>query len=287
MTTTYSKPTVKDITTNIYHMLHKFFGGQFHFGIHGITYSQKQNKMTEWCHPVAWFKNEDLQRNANLSDIEFCIEKSRRNLDIYVRPAFDVEDEYILFDDVSAEKAVKWSKRPGTLVVSTSAGKFQVWRHLDRKMSYDEKMAHIKAEQADTQATATHRWYRCPGFRNFKEKYTPNFPIARLISITEGLATLPVIDIVKTEEARIYPVIKTKTINITREKYNKGNESDTDFSYILALLCLSASDEEIMSRIMNERKVWDNKPVHQELRENYVKRSIENAKRCRMRSPAF
>ncbi len=284
MTTSYKKTTPEELLTNLFNTLHTFFNGNFHLGIHGITFSKKLNKMVKWTHPVSWFFQEDLERNAKLSDMAFCLKKNRENLDIWIRPSFDTEDYYILFDDISAEKSVRWSKKPGTLIISTSPGKFQAWRHLDRPMSYEEKMEYIKLEEADAEATPTHRWYRCPGFRNYKAKYAPHFPLARINSVTEGLASLNHLEAVKPAVIRKeYATVQATKINIKRDKYESGNESITDWKYTLALLSLGATDEDIMSRIMSERKNWDNKSAHDSVNEDYVKRTIVNARIYRSR----
>jgi hypothetical protein len=45
--------------------------------------------------------------------------------------------------------------------------------------------------------------------------------------------------------------------NITRDRYQKGNESQTDFAYTLALIRKGFSDEQIRSRILAERSNWN------------------------------
>jgi RepB DNA-primase from phage plasmid len=284
---TTNKTTPEQLIVSIFNKLHTFFDGQFQLGIHGITYSKKFDKMVDWAHPVGWFfEGQDLTRNAVLTDMAFCLKKNRENLDVYIRPSAEVEDRYILFDDISAEKSVRWSKRPGTMIICTSPGKFQAWRKLDRPMSNEEKMAYIVMEGADESATPKSRWYRCPGFKNCKAKYSPNFPMVRVNVITEGISSLNKLETVKpTIVRKEYVDIKAKNIKATRADYIKFNdkggidESRTDYTYTLVLLGLGASDGDITSRIFNERTNWDNKSQHDSVREDYVRRTIANAKK--------
>ena len=104
--------------------------------------------------------------------------------------------------------------------------------------------------------------------------------MVRINVITEGLACLNKLDTVKPLVAKKeHTVIKVTSINITRDKYFTGNESTTDFRYTLALLRFGVSDEDITSRLFNERQNWENKSEHKELREQYITRTIENARK--------
>ena len=49
-----------------------------------------------------------------------------------------------------------------------------------------------------------------------------------------------------------------KKKNIKRSDYNKNNESETDFAYILALLNRGFKTDEIINKILIERTNWKN-----------------------------
>ena len=272
-----------EILTGIYETLNKFFDGQFVYGIAGVATDKLTGKPKTWVHPVGWFNKtkdpDNIYRIAKASDMQFCLDKNNAGCCVYVQPAYDVEDRFILFDDFNAEKATAWAKRPGTLVIKTSPGCFQVWRKLDRPMNNDEKKEYLRRENADVAAHPEHRWGRCPGFRNKKARHAPNFPIARLTSVSEGLANLAIAEPTrypKPEPARAYRPANVNNYP-TRNDYEKGNESITDFCYTMALLRRGASDDVITSRILTERQNWTNKPCdNQQI--DYIKRTINNAR---------
>lgn len=269
----------KNITEQIYHTLNKFFGGQFHFGIH----SEENGIYTEWCRTVAWLMGDTNHlRNAEITDLAFCRLKNAEGKDVYVRPNFDVEDHYVLFDDLTPEQANRYSRKPGTLTISSSPGKIQVWFHSDRILSIEEKKVLIHNAKADEKATPNNRWGRCPGFANYKPKYAPKFPLSRFINSVEGLATLPKVEVVETA-----PVVRTytstiqpsKTVNIRRSRYATNDESQTDFKYVLALLHFGVSEDEIVARVMTERTNWENKSKRESEQEKYIRNTIRNARK--------
>ena len=72
-------------------------------------------------------------------------------------------------------------------------------------------------------------------------------------------AAVPEIECKK--ETKISSGIKTlppKHSEICRENYEKGNDSETDFSYALALARRGFDVDVIKSRIIDERENWEN-----------------------------
>ena len=120
---------------------------------------------------------------------------------------------------------------------------------------------------SDPGAHPNKRWGRCPGFRNRKKRYMSavgGYPLAKLIWVDwRASAHVSRID-------ELYQDIKPKRLspqpflgvckkkNIKRSDYNKNNESETDFAYILALLNRGFKTDEIINKILIERTNWKN-----------------------------
>ena len=279
------------ITENVFNTLSNFFGGSFHFGIHSNeTISASGKQYPEWCRTVAYLVDgkENQFRNAEFSDISFCRLKNREGKDIFVRPAFDVEKYFILLDDLNPGQANRYARKPGTLVVCSSPGKMQVWQHSDRALSEEEKKAMIVLAGADQGAHPRNRWGRCPGYANYKKKYEHlNYPYSTIVSVTDGLATLPIVEGIETPVKSIETPIRVNrpiqvfgngTVNINRLQYVVADESTTDFRYTLALLRRGVDDGEIVSRILNERQDWSHKSTRETERERYVRNTITKAR---------
>jgi hypothetical protein len=267
------------MTENMFQILSNFFGGSFHYGVHSSDHGDKYH---EWCRTAAWLQGEQDNhlRNAVIEDVAFCRRKNFEGKDIYVRPSFEVEENYILYDDLTPGQANYYSRRSGTLVISSSPGRMQIWQHSDRPLTNEEKKILIRNAKADESATPENRWARCPGFSNYKPKYAPIFPLSRLVSVTKGMATLPAVEACE-KPVRVYTstLSATKSVNIKRERYQTGDENRTDFRYTMALLLFGVSDEEIMHRIMSERTNWEHKSSRLSEQERYVRRTIENARK--------
>ncbi len=177
---------------------------------------------------------------------------------------------YLMADDLSDSllcahhKHPDGSFKPGRLVVETSPLNFQVWIHCQHPVTLDQKRFLLHKLKSDPGADPNNRFGRCPGFRNRKEKYQTLqgfFPLAKLLWIDWKHQTrIP---------ACFYPPQITQTFlplqpllggvcqNLSRERYKKENDSQTDFAFALALIRKGFSDEQIHSRILNERSNWD------------------------------
>ena len=64
---------------------------------------------------------------------------------------------------------------------------------------------------------------------------------------------------------------------ISRDDYCRGNESETDFAYSLALARKGFSDAEIVNRLLNERSNWDNHKNPRQ-RSDYLARTVSRAR---------
>ena len=76
------------------------------------------------------------------------------------------------------------------MIVSTSPENYQIWTHSDRELSVDEKRFWAGCMNSDPGADPRHRWGRCPGFFNRKEKHRSDrdrFPLAKPIGWTGAI----------------------------------------------------------------------------------------------------
>ena len=72
--------------------------------------------------------------------------------------------------------------------------------------------------------------------------------------------------------------------HICRSYYERGGESETDFSYALALARRGYAEDEIRKRILSERPNWDNH--HGDTRtELYLERTLRRAKQIIGKTP--
>ncbi|MBF0550187.1 MAG: hypothetical protein HQK60_06600, partial [Deltaproteobacteria bacterium] len=199
---------------------------------------------------------------------------------------------YLLADDLSWQVILshhqypdqKW--KPGRMVVETSPQNYQVWIRSHRPLTLIEKRTWLKKLKSDPGADPNNRWGRCPGFRNRKDKYRDangQYPLSRLIWIDwSDCATIPksYLSRTVTESLSLQPqsggVCHGKG-QITRQDYERGNESATDFSYALALIRKGYSDEQISRRIIEERTSWQNHHGQPRIT-NYLDRTIRRAR---------
>jgi len=179
---------------------------------------------------------------------------------------------YLLADDISQSllshqhKYPDGSFKPGRMVVETSPHNFQVWIHSNQPLSLDQKRFLLQKLKSDPGADPNNRFGRCPGFRNRKEKYqSPQgfFPLAKLIWIDwEQQTRIPewffTSKNTPSSPFSHQPPWGGVCHNISRNRYLKDNESETDFAYSLALIRKGFSDDQIKSRILTERSNWKN-----------------------------
>ena len=183
------------------------------------------------------------------------------------------ESRYLLADDLCWERICRQHRhanrtwKPGRMVIETSPGNYQTWIRSQRPLSLDEKRYWLKRMGSDPGADPNNRWGRCPGFRNRKDKYRSKcgrYPLARLIWIDwTSESQIPNITTESHGRDESFPhqpprggVCSKK--DIRRSDYERGDESETDFSYALALARREHTEDEIRSRILSERTNWDN-----------------------------
>lgn len=212
---------------------------------------------------------------------------------ILMQPALSNFAYYMMIDDLCLATINLQHKfnddtwKPGRLVVETSPDNYQVWIHSKRPLFLDEKRYWLKRLCNDPGADPDNRWGRCPGFRNRKKKHMDSnsgYPLAKLIWIDwKFIAQIPQINPWHfTKAGKPEPFSNQPrgecafNKNISRSNYEKGNESQTDFSYALALARLNYPLEEIINRLKTERSDWKN---HKSIRKKsaYLNRTIKKA----------
>jgi len=153
------------------------------------------------------------------------------------------------------------------MAVETSPGNYQVWIRSSRPLSLEEKRYWLHRLRSDPGADPNGRWGRCPGFRNRKENHRRTdggYPLSRLIWIDwKRSASIPDPGDQRPPDApKLFspqPLVGGMCRHdVSRNDYDRQNESATDFAYALALARMNATDEEIKNRIMLERKAWKN-----------------------------
>jgi hypothetical protein len=71
--------------------------------------------------------------------------------------------------------------------------------------------------------------------------------------------------------------------SLSRNRYQKNNESETDFAYTLALIRNGFSDDQIRSRILVERTNW-NHHQGEKKQAQYMNRTIRRAREIAQKS---
>jgi len=138
--------------------------------------------------------------------------------------------------------------------------------------------------KSDPGADPHHRWGRCPGFFNRKEKHRSSaslFPLAKLIWVDWlHAANIPKISTLK-PSANNHQCISHNQHHhgscIRRMAYEKNNESATDFAYALALARRKVPKQQIIARLIEERTDWTNhlgKPRKQQYLDRTVSKAI-------------
>lgn len=229
--------------------------------------------------------------DAKTESIPYLKAENANGRHILIQP--EDSSHFLLADDLSDQmlsahhKFANGSFKPGRMVVETSPHNFQVWIHSRNPLTLDQKRIVLKKLKSDPGADPSNRFGRCPGFRNRKEKHqSPNglFPLARLIWIDwKQTALIPSsfydLPIAATRPACLshQPLQGGVCQCFARNTYQKGNESETDFAYTLALIRKGLSDDQIRSCILSERINWYN---HQgEKRQiQYLNRTIRRAR---------
>ena len=228
-------------------------------------------------------------RPAVISDIAVACDANARKLGITFRPLPENEPFFLMLDDVNASDVVKHHGKPGRFIIETSPNNFQVWIKSDRHLENDEKRYWIKKLKADEGADPKHRHGRMPGFIGRKpqanaQKVSPRDFFVRITHITEGKASFPVIDpqelnrlVPRTATPDSKPVLhRLKDIPLpSREKFDRGDESRTDFAYCMALAWRGKEDFEIVSLLQHNRPDWSKYPGAR--REQYIRHNVKRA----------
>jgi len=217
-----------------------------------------------------------------------------RGRHIFVRPTYEREPHYMLHDDLDKKGLDRHHKqdgkwKPGRMVVESSPGNYQVWIHPDRPLSNEEKSHWLKKMDSDPGASPKHRWGRAPGYRNRKDKYEDHgrYPLAKLVWVDwRGKARVPKVDLHKQEieQPPRQSVLKAYAGRSgssgalpKRSDFERGNESRTDYAYMLALMRRGVSDGEVEKRIRDERTDWSH---HQsdKAKDHYFEFSLHRAR---------
>ena len=210
---------------------------------------------------------------------------------IFMAPVPEIEPYYMLADDLSwtdiqCDHQVAGAFRAGRMVVETSPNNYQVWIRSDRAMGNVEKKYWLAKMGSDPGAAPRRRWGRACGFRNRKEKYRTvdgGYPLSRLVwvdwnsdaHIPEPAQTAQPAQI-RVPESRQEAVCGS-AISISRAAYDCGDESQTDFRYVLALMRRGVPMDEIHDRLISERANWTNHAGDCR-RETYIARTIQSAR---------
>ncbi len=253
--------------------LNNYFQG-FEFGV----YDANREK------PASW-RVEALTKNLKYLQAQNADKKH-----IFMRPVFDQEPFFMLVDDLDVRMLErhkvngKW--KGGRLIVATSPGNYQVWIHSSRGLGNEEKLYWLKRMNSDPGAAPKHRWGRSPGFRN--HKYADS-PLARLIWIDwTGPVDIPLPDHLQ-GGASIKPASRPQSKPspvypgngngdpadlISRADFDVGDESTTDFRFVLSLIRRGAIDDVIKTRLLAERTNWQN---HRGSEQAYIARTLKKA----------
>lgn len=202
------------------------------------------------------------------------------------------QSRYLLADNLSWERICRQHRhlggiwKPGRMVVETSPQNYQVWIRSQRQLSLTEKRYWLKRLGSDPGADPNNRWGRCPGFRNRKERHrsaSGQYPLGRLIWIDwTAEAQIPHVTVESPPfDAHFSHPPKRGFVcrkqRVCRSDYERGGESETDFSYALALARGGHGEDEIRSRILSERTNWDNHAGDKRI-DLYLDRTIRRAK---------
>ncbi|MEA3397500.1 MAG: DNA-primase RepB domain-containing protein [Chloroflexota bacterium] len=225
------------------------------------------------------------------SCIPYLKAENARGRHILIRPLPEIEPFFLLVDDINAQlischhKHQDGTWKSGRMVIETSPGNYQVWIRSSRPLSLSEKRYWLHKLRSDPGADPHHRWGRCPGFRNRKEKHKDvhgGYPLARLIWIDwQKTTSIPHGDICAATLAPAFPPLPKGFVchnrNISRQDYDRGDESVTDFAYALALVRRNYSAQQIKDFLIAERKDWQNHQGQRRMND-YIERTIAKAR---------
>jgi len=253
--------------TQIYKLVRLFFGFDL---IISVFDEQRDN-------PVLW---QVKKYSCILSYLKKQNELSRH---IFLRPSPKKESFFMLADDLCFQQIQRDHMngfneyKKGRLIVETSKDNYQVWVKVNRPLTIEEKVYWLNKQGSDKSCHPKSRNGRFPGFKNVKQKYSGNYPLAKLVYINSEGIDIPQIDIPKQKKQVMYQhSYMNEPINIGhstifRSNYESGySNSETDFRFCLALLrrqkwlkenersLIGYSDSDIKSAIFHQRKDWTN-----------------------------
>jgi hypothetical protein len=199
------------------------------------------------------------------------------------------QPHYLLVDDLDWITVKRHHKlpdnawKPGRMVVETSPHNFQVWIRSSQPLSLEQKRSLLKMLQSDPGADPNNRFGRCPGFRNRKDRHqSPDgkYPLCKLIWIDWLSAAHIPQHILQHPSSTSSPNLSHPPRGAvclqsppSRCLYQRNGESETDFSYALALARKGHPDHIIRSLIIEQRTSWQNHLG--EIRKNaYINRTI-------------
>ena len=262
-----------------------------------ITIFEKLNRyfLSNWRLAVLDLNKGRWLLEPKLALIPYLKAENANGMHILIQPADP--SNYLLVDDLSGTLLLAHhnfpdgSFKPGRMVVETSPGNFQVWIHSKNPLSLDQKRLLLQKLKSDPGADPNKRFGRCPGFRNRKEKYqSPQgfFPLAKLIWVDWNHQTL-IPDAFYTPQTpqpaslSHQPPQGGVCQNLSRNRYQKNNESETDFAYTLALIRNGFLDDQIRSRLLTERSNW-NHHQGEKKQTQYLNRTIRQARKIAEKS---
>lgn len=246
----------------IFQKVNYYFVGKWHFAVLDIDKGR-------------WIKS------ANLSNIPYLKSQNAGGRHILIQPLPKVFGYYFFADDLNWEDIIEHHKssgdtwKPGRMVVETSPDNFQVWIHSSRYLTVEEKRYWLAKMNSDPGADPNNRWGRCPGFRNRKEKYRDDkgdYPLSKLIWV-DWKHQVDIPDVF----SRISGGNLKNNAPVCRSAYDKGNESQTDMSYALALIYRGYGDAEIENLLRSERTQWNNH-LGANRQKAYLERTIRKAR---------
>ena len=245
----------------------------------------------KWRLAVLDFKAGRWVIQPQIRSIPYLRAENAKGRHILIQPLPQIQPFYLLADDLDWNTVLSHHRYPngtwkqGRMLVETSPGNYQVWIHSNRFLTLSKKRYWLRRLKSDPGADPNNRWGRCPGFRNRKDKYRDPqglYPLSKLLWVDwKYRADIPSVNIQSLPEhqkALSHQPQGGVCLNkyISRKDYSQGNESDTDFSYALALARRGYSEEYIRYCILTERKNWKNHHGEKR-RKDYLHRTVKKA----------
>jgi hypothetical protein len=239
----------------------------------------------------------DLQKGrwiveAKDESISYLKAENAKGNHILIKPLPTAESFFMLADDLNIQllnchhKKPDGSWKPGRMVVETSPDNYQVWIRSSRPLEIAEKRYWLNKLHSDPGADPNHRWGRCPGFRNRKEKHRDihgGYPLAKMIWIDWRYeAAVPLKNTSSLAKPPSFSPLPWGVVchghhnKISRQDYDRGDESATDFAYALALARRNFSTQQIKDCLINERHNWQNHQGKKRMND-YICRTVAKA----------